>query len=327
MSLKTTLRDPVRGSGERLARKAERASNRVGVPVARKLDVGDLVRQTAVRMRKDQLHVYAGHLAFRSLFALFPSLLAFLWVLQLLHARRMVGALVDLIGTALPEATATLVRDQVTASPGDQARGAVTFWAVLSVVVAFWAIAGLFRATMDGLNAVYAVEESRPAWKRYAIGLSLGLAVAVLLMGALVLIVLGAAGAREAGERTALGGRVLTQGIIWSVLLAFVLAATALTNYFAPDVQQRFRWISTGAIVSAVLWLLFSALYSLYINHIANYNQLYGALAGLVLLMAYVYASSFILLLGAEINQVIETSDPAGKDEGERVPGRGVASA
>ena len=83
---------------------------------------------------------------------------------------------------------------------------------------------------------------------------------------------------------------------------------------------QRFRWISPGAVVAAGLWLLFTALYSLYLRQFTGYNHLYGALAGVVLLMAYVYAAAFILLLGAEINQVIERSHPAGKFDGQRSP-------
>ena len=109
-------------------------------------------------------------------------------------------------------------------------------------------------------------------------------------------------------------------------MLGFVVSATALTYYFAPDVKQRFRWISSGSVVAAVLWLLFTSLYSLYLSRFTGYHQLYGALAGIVLLMVYVYASSFILLLGAVINQVIEQSQPAGKNEGERAPGRTAAA-
>ena len=323
MRLKAALRDGTRAAGTRLVRQAEAAGNHLDVPVARNLGVGELARQTLAQISKDRLRVYAGHLAYRSLFALFPSVLALLWLLQVLEAPRLVGVLLDLIGTAMPEAIANLARDQVTAAPADQARGAFTWWAALSVLVALWALSGIFRAAMDGLNAMYAVEESRPTWKRYLLSLALGLTVAVLLIGALGLIVGGTALAQAASEHTGLGvaGRWATQIAIWPVVLGFVLGATALTYYFAPDVTQRFRWISSGSVVAAVLWLLFTVLYSLYLGHFTGYNHLYGALAGVVLLMAYVYVSAFILLLGAEINQVIESTHPAGKDKGQRSAG------
>lgn len=309
-------------TASRAAGQVERAGNRVSVPMAWNLGLGDFVRQTVAQARKDRLSAHAGNVAFRVLFALFPSLIAVFWLLKVAHADRLIRALHDLIGTAMPEAAARPIQDQLVYIPGDQANGALTAGAALALVVSLWAISGMVRAMMDALNAMYAVEERRPLWQRCALSLALGLAVVALLLAALFLIVFGAALARRTAQATGMGVlfRAGWSVVMWPVLTAFVLAACALLYYVAPDVQQRMRWVSMGAIVAAVLWLLFSVVYSIYVNRFASYREVYGALAGIALLMAYVYVSAFILLLGAEMNQVIEINHPDGKDEGERTP-------
>ena len=230
----------------------------------------------------------------------------------------------EAIGTAMPDQAADAIRQEMTNAPSSHARGARNLTAVLSIFVALWALSSLTRATMRALNAMYAVDDGRPLWKRYTISLLLAIGAAGLLFGALAVAV--------SGERIAgwLGGRTDTSVLSrwswmivqWPVLLALVLCAFSLVYYFGPDVQQRFRWIRTGTVVAAALWLLFAILYSLFVNNYANYSRFYGAVAGIAVLMVYAYSTSFIVLIGAEINQIIEMRDPDGKDEGDKVPAR-----
>jgi membrane protein len=93
-----------------------------------------------------------------------------------------------------------------------------------------------------------------------------------------------------------------------------------LIYYFAPAAKQRFRWISPGSVLAFVFWLIFSLLFSLYVSVAGSYNQTYGSLAGVIILMLYVYYSALIMLVGAEMNQVIEWHIPGGKNEGEKIP-------
>jgi membrane protein len=83
-------------------------------------------------------------------------------------------------------------------------------------------------------------------------------------------------------------------------------------------VEQRFRFVSPGAIGGVALWVVFAIIFSLYVNHFGTYNKVYGTLAGLAILLLFMYYSAFILLVGAEVNQVIEEHAPGGKDEGQR---------
>jgi membrane protein len=180
---------------------------------------------------------------------------------------------------------------------------------------------------MEAMNVMYEVEESRPFWKVYLVSLLLSLTTAVLLVSALVLVVAGPSIGGAVADALGLGGLFQTVWSIvqWPILLGVVLLTIALVYYFAPDVEQRFRWISPGAVVAVALWLAFSLLFSLYANNFGSYSESYGSLAGVAILMLYIYYTSFIVLVGAEMNQVIEENVPEGKNEGEKLPDAGRA--
>lgn len=311
-------------SGSELARKAERAGHHARAPFVWRLGLGEFVRETVEQVRAEHLTVHAGNIAFRAVFAVFPSILALLWLLTALNARDFVATLLDLISTVLPEAATGPLRQQVESAPRDQASGSFTLGAAISLAVAVWAFSEMFRAIMTGLNAMYAVQERRPFWRRALVSVLLSLAVVGLLAGALVLLVFGPRIGERVADETGLGAGF---GVAWEIgtwpLLALaVWVAFALTYYFGPDVEQRVRWVSTGTVIAVALWLLFSVLFSLYVNTIAPLSETYGALAGIAVFMVYMYVSSFILLLGAEMNQVIELHHPTGKNEGERNPAK-----
>ena len=305
-----------------LAQTAERTGNKVELPLTNRVRLGDLIRETAAQANAHHLGAFAGNLAFRSLLTIIPSLVALLWALTALHAAGLADTLLELAETALPGSAIEPIRTQVTNAPREQASGALNFGAILSCLVALWALAGTFLATMQAMNVIYAVEERRPLWRRYLTALLLSFAITALLIGALLLTVFGERIALRFADAADLGPLFRWAWVIvtWPVMAAGVLTAFALAYYFAPDCKQRFRWVSKGTILAVVLWLLFTALFSAYVNTFATYTVTYGALAGIVLFMLYLYCNSFILLLGAEINQVIETHDPAGKQTGERQP-------
>lgn len=287
------------------------------------MGLGEFVRATAEQARKDHLGAYAGNLAYRSLFAVFPALVSLFWLLKLVGANAAINGLGDLASTALPKTAGSAVKEQISSVSGAQANGALTLGAVVASLAAIWAVASAFRAAMEALNAMYAVEESRSLAKRQLVSLLLSLAVSALLAGALALLVLGPGIAHKLSGVAGAGAALHWLWLVgtWPALILGVLVAFALVYYFAPDVEQEFRWIGAGTVISVLFWLVFAALFSLYINNLAAPTQTYGALAGVAVLMIYAYCSSFILLLGAEMNQVIEMRHPEGKNEGEKQPG------
>src|SRR3712207_2027341 len=157
---------------------------------------------------------------------------------------------------------------------------------------------------MEAMNVMYEIEEARPFWKQLLISVFLSLGVAFLLLVALGLVVFGPEIGGAVADVVGLGSvfQIVWNIVQWPVLLFLVVFAFALVYYYAPDVEQRFRWISPGSVVAVVMWLVFSLLFSLYVNNFGSYNATYGSLAGIVILMLYIYYSSLIMLIGAELN-------------------------
>jgi membrane protein len=147
-------------------------------------------------------------------------------------------------------------------------------------------------------------------WQRFLIPLAFSLGATVLFIAALALIVLGA--------QISVGvGRVLGSGGVgwwawyllrWPILAALAFLAVALTYYCAPDLEQHVPFVSVGAALATAAWLIFSTAFSLVLNHFAHFllNPLYGWFTGLIILLMYIYWSSVIVLVGAEVNRVVE---------------------
>lgn len=290
--------------------------------MARGLGLVSFLKLTFNEVGEDHLASFAGNLTYKALFALFPFFTLLLSLLGLFNATGLVRTFLDSLTGVLPASAIEFVSDQLLAIAGQESEGAFTVGVVISILLALWGISGAFRSVMDALNAVYEVEEDRPFLKKYGISVFMSVAVIVLLLGALFLLVSGLAVGEGAAGVFGLGA---VFGLVWSIVqwpvLAFmVLLAFAMIYYYAPAAEQRWRWISVGSVVALVFWVLFSLAFSLYVGTFGSYNETYGSLAGVMVLMLYVYYSAFIVLIGAEMNQVIEWHIPGGKNEGDKTP-------
>jgi membrane protein len=310
--------------GRQLIEKAESKGNEAGVPMTQNLGLVDFVRLTYKEMNEDHVMAFAGNLTYKALFAVFPFFTFLLSLLGIFNATDLVKTTVNKLSGVMPEAATTFVEDQLLGITQSQAESAFTFGAIISIALALWGVSGAFRSVMEAMNVMYSVEEDRPFWKVYGLSIFMSLAVVVLLVGALVLVVFGESIGVAVADIVGLGSVFATVWSIlqWPVVACVVLFAFSLVYYFAPAARQRFRWISPGSIIAFVFWLIFSLLFSLYASTLGgkSYSETYGSLAGIIVLMLYVYYSALIMLVGAEMNQVIEWHIPGGKDEGDKVP-------
>jgi len=284
--------------------------------------ISEAVGRVVRKVRADAVPVLSGHLAFRVVFALFPALISLLWLLNVVNAEGLTTAVSDLVETIVPGVANAPLKEQVDSAPRAQANGDLTFGVGLSLIVATWAIAEVFRAAMHALNVIYEVEERRSVLRRLVTSLVVSVLTLSLFVVALALVVFGARVSAELTQWSGLsvGYRFVWSVTAWLVVVTSAVAAFALTYYFAPDVEQRLRWVRSGSLVGVALWLAFTALFAVYVNVLSRPSETYGSLAGIAFFMVYVYASAFILLLGAEINQVVEQWEPEGKNAGEREP-------
>ncbi|HEX2740613.1 MAG TPA: YihY/virulence factor BrkB family protein [Rubrobacter sp.] len=308
--------------GMQWIKKAESKGNEAEVPMAENLGLVDFFKLTYKEVEEDHVMAFAGNLTYKGLFAIFPFFTFLLSLLGIFNATDLVNTMIDKLSGVAPQSATTFIKGQLLSITQSQAESAFTVGAIISILLALWGVSGAFRSVMEAMNVMYAVEEDRPFWKVYGLSIFMSLAVVVLLLGALVLVVFGESIGVTVADLVGLGSVFATIWSIvqWPIVACVVLLAFALIYYFAPAAEQKFRWISPGSLIAFVFWLIFSLLFSLYASTAGSYNETYGSLAGVIILMLYVYYSALIMLVGAEMNQVIEWHIPGGKNEGEKVP-------
>lgn len=308
--------------GKKIIEKAEEKGNEVAIPKTDRLGLVDFFKLTFKEMGEDHVMAFAGNLTYKALFAIFPFLTLVLSLLGLFNATSLVTDMIGYLEGVLSGPAVELIRQQLLPLTRSQAESAFTFGAIISIALALWGVSGAFRSIMEAMNVMYEVEEDRPAWKMYGISIFISLAVVVLMLTAFGIVIFGGSvGGGLAGFIGLEGAFTAVWKIVqWPIVACIMLFTFAIIYYFAPAAKQKFRWISPGAFLAFAFWLLFSLLFSFYVGNFGSYSATYGSLAGVIILMLYIYYSAFIMLLGAEMNQVIEWHIPGGKNEGEKVP-------
>lgn len=241
----------------------------------------------------------AAQLAFWFLMGFFPMLLCVTSMVSLLSsAPDSQGALMNYVGEVLPSGASHLVR-QVLAQTASSGR------ASFSLLFALWSSSAATAGLIDTLNEIYRLRESRPWWKYHLTSIALAIALGVLLTAALVIVVYGPL----IFHMIAPGSASL---YVWKIAqwpaAAFLLILALLGLYrFAPDIQkQKWKWLLPGGIVAAVIWMAASVLFKLYVRHFSHFGLLYGSLGTLIILMLWFYLSGVAILVGGEINALLE---------------------
>jgi membrane protein len=276
-------------------------------------ELGCAVWRAAVR---DNVVNRAAELAFWFLLGFFPMLLSVTSMVAMLSsAPGSQGTLMEYVGEVLPSTATTLVR-QVLA----QTTGGGRAW--FSLLFALWSSSSATSGLIDTLNAIYDVKESRPWWKSRLLAVALAIAMGVLLTAALIIVVYGPVILHDIAP-----GSVplhLWRLVQWPTA-ALLLVLTLLSVYhFAPDIrEQKWKWLLPGSIVAALIWMAASVLFKLYIRHFSDFGMLYGSLGTLIIRMFWFYLSGIAILLGGEINAILEDAAahrkiPGGKRRGRR---------
>jgi membrane protein len=240
--------------------------------------------------------------AFYALLSLFPAVIAAVSIYGLVADPATVRGQIDRLTQLLSPETAAILSQQIKQITSG-AGGALGLATVLGIATALWSASSGMKALIAGVNLAYGERERRKFFKLRGLALLLTLG-AMLLMGiALALIV--AFPAVTDDWPTAL--RVTASILRWLVLGVLLIAGLAVLYRFAPDRDNpRWSWVSWGSVVATVLWVAGSLAFSFYVSAFGNYNKTYGALAGIIILMFWLYLSAFTVLLGAELNTEME---------------------
>lgn len=284
-----------------------RRLGQVNVPATQRLLLGDLATRVLHQVRRDHIRAHAGHLAFRGLFSIFAAFVLALMLLALFEARGMIEEALNQLGPGLPDPVIDAVRNQILATTMRSTTASVGLGTAASVVAALYGLSATARAVMDALNNIYGVEERRRFLPRVLVSLVLTAGVIVLLIVSFLLLVLGPQIAQIADDAFDLGAAVETMLNVlrWPALLFLVTLGVALTYTHAPAVAVPFRLVTHGTVVSLAGWFVFTVIFSLYVEHLGSFNATYGALAGVAVLLLYMYFSAVFVLVGAEIDDVV----------------------
>jgi membrane protein len=263
-----------------------------------------VLRRAIHQSQQDNISLLAAGVAFFGFLALFPALIALVTLVGLVADPEQITQQVQSFTAGLPQASRQLIADQLTAIT-HSSDGALTTGLVISLLVALWSASSGTSNLMSAVNIAYKEKETRSFLKLRAVALLLtvGTVVFLALTLALIAIVPVVLHAVPLGPL----GTVLAQVVRWALLIALIITGLAVLYRVAPDRDPaKFRWVTVGSTVAALLWLLGSAGFSLYVNFFGNYNKTYGALAGVIVLLLWLYLTCYIVLLGAEIKAEAE---------------------
>jgi membrane protein len=266
--------------------------------------------------KRDEITTLAAAVAFFTAFAIPPLIILtviFAAVLDRATSIPVVEHLRTMIADHAPASTQQLLNDLVDRAIVKAGGGALSFGLIVTALIALWSGSNAVASMMRAFNRAYDVTESRSMVKQKLTSFGLTLVVAVGVNLAFVLLVFGRRIGQAIADRAGLGRFFdLVWNILrWPVAIAAILGLLALLFHFGPDVEQPFRWISPGTILSAILWLIATLGFGLYLS-IANPGSGYGALGSVVVLLFYLYISAITFLLGVELNAILQGT----KDEG-----------
>lgn len=263
----------------------------------------ELARRTIADTLDDGCPGLAAQLAFYFLLALFPTLL---FLVSLLSYLPLGASLRDLLGqleAILPGEILQIVRGQLDELLAGDHGGLLT----IGIAGAVWSSSSAIAAIITALNRAFDIEEWRPFWKRRLMSVLLTIALAVFVVAAFAFVVGGADLARWIAGEVGLGARFAQIWIVlqWPVALLLVVVAVDLVYHFAPNTTARWVWVTPGALLATVLWLLTSVGFKIYVQNFAAYSAVHGAIGAVIVLMLWFYLSGLALLIGAELNAEI----------------------
>jgi membrane protein len=253
------------------------------------------------RFRRDDINDNAAALTYYSLLSLFPALLFCAALLGVFGQQGLITDAASYLGDAgAPPDTVDAVTRALESAQEQRGTGLGTAW---------WGASGAFGAAGRALNKIFRVQEGRGFVKHKAFDLMWTLVVMGLALVTFVLVFLGGGLASDVLGKIGLGGTAATLWLYlrWPAALLVAMTIYAVVYYAAPNVEvRRFRWITPGAVVGVLLWIAASGLFFVYVANFSSYSATYGAFAGAVILLVWLWVTNLALLFGAELNAVVD---------------------
>ncbi len=271
-----------------------------------------VAKATFQRFTGDQMTDRAAALTYYSMMSLFPALFVIVAVLGLLGTEELVEEAVQYAADQGADAAVADALEQSLRGAIERSGGGLGAALVVAIAIAAYGASGAFGAAGRALNKVHRVEDDRGFVRQKAENLGWTLVVVVLAILTLVSIFLGGGIAEDLFGTIGFGDVAADVWNVarWAVALGCALLIYAVVYAFAPDVEpRRWRWITPGAILGVGAWIVATIGFSFYVRNFGSYGATYGAFAAAIILLLWLWITNLCLLLGAELNAVIERAD------------------
>jgi membrane protein len=262
---------------------------------------------------QDELLGRAAQLAYYALLALFPALIVLTALMGLLSVERFMPELMSYLRDVLPADALLMVERFLT----QVAEGSGANLLSLGALGALWASSSGVTAIMDALNVVFGVKEDRrPFWRIRLIAILLTIGLAGFVILSLGLVLYGSTIGRWVAELMGFGVAFtwMWNVLQWPIIIGLMLIVVTAIYHICPDRRvRRWRWLTPGSVFAVGMWLIVSLGFKAYVDNFGNYNKVYGSIAGVIVLMLWLYWSGMVLLFGGEINAEIEKAEAESK--------------
>jgi membrane protein len=279
----------------------------------------ELSKRTINETLSDGCPGLAAQLAFYFLLAVFPALIFVVALLSYLPIESSLDNAVNRLDPNVPSDVLALIRVQIDQVVGGSSGHLLT----LGIAGAIWSSSSAMTAIITALNRAFDIEEWRPWWKTRVLSIVLTIGLAVFVVTAFALVVIGGDIGRWAARWLGLGDTftAIWPWLQWPLAVGLVMLAIDLVYVLAPNAETEWVWITPGSLLAAGLWLAASVGFRLYVQNFADYSAVYGTIGGVIVLMLWFYLAGFALLVGAELNSEIDKALPT-HDDAPQGPGR-----
>jgi membrane protein len=276
----------------------------------RKAGLFATLKRTGAEFMEDNLTDWAAALTYYGLLALFPALIALVSLLGLFgDPRSTTQSLTEIITEIGPESAAETFSGPIESLT--ESRSTAGFAFVLGLLVAIWSASGYVGAFIRASNVIYETPEGRPFWKLRPLQLAVTLAMIVLMVFLAVGLVMTGPIVDAVAEPIGLSQTAVDVWDVakWPVMALVFLLMVGVLYYASPNVKLRDRrWITPGALVAIVVWIIASALFAFYVSNFGSYDKTYGTLGGLIALLVWFWISNLAILFGHQLNAELERS-------------------
>jgi membrane protein len=269
---------------------------------------GDTLKRTVREFRQDKLNHWGAALTYYAVLSVFPALLVMVSLVGLFASpERVTKILTDTVSQLGPDTAAKTFQGPIESITSNRGAAGVMF--AVGVVAALWAASGYVSAFTDACNTIYEVEEGRPFWKRKP--LELLVTLIIIMLAAIVALGLIMSGplVSALGDALGISDSVLTlwRFAKWPAMVVLVLIIFGVLYYSAPNARiTGVRWVTGGALVALVVWIVASLGFAAYVANFSSYDKTYGTLGGVVVFLVWFWITNMAILLGAEFNAETE---------------------